>query len=261
MIHYILCLILVLITALGYSQTEPIDSPASLPKVEISIGKPIAFINNAVGFAFTKSKKWTSAKMKIPFADDEKNSTLYDGYDIGADNINRFDIRPINIDGKLYYLLLIGVNKIKRKEKNYDEFELDKLYRYEEVEFFVFTKDELKKLNLPTTKSNDIVNINLEFTYAGMFGMNKKLNLEKQIKNYVTDRVLDSTIDLDSTISYFQMVFIPTLIGGVKYLKFNRYYAYATKGTEPESFGNDDFRFQYFRISEADYRRFVANIK
>lgn len=231
------------------------------PNVEITIGKVVASIKNAYGFKLTSQNKWVSAKMRIPYENNDKNSTMYDAYDIGEDNINRFDIRPIKIQDSSYYLWLIGVNKIKRKEADYGSFEMDKLYRYEEVEFFVFTKDELLKLRNNNKPFNALTTINLNFTYAGMFGMNKKLNLEQRINDYVADRVLDSTVDIDSTQSYLQFVFVPTVIKGLKYYKFNRYYAYSRKDEEPVSFGIDDFTNQYFRVSESEFKSFTSFIK
>ena len=150
-------LIILLICHFNIFSQERINKP--LPTIDSEIKGELT---KSIGWMINPEGQWISRPNKIPsFLENEYMSLIdYGHWGLGTDNFISYQFREVKINNKSYEIL------IKKYRDGYYKYpEIQKGWKNEQsVMFYVFDKNELKKLDAITDNSINLIKINILYS-------------------------------------------------------------------------------------------------
>lgn len=145
-------------------------------------------LNKSIGWMLNPESQWVSRTNRIPSFIENRYKTLidyeYDG--LGVDNFITYEIRDINIEDSIYLIL------IKKYKDGYYKYPSIKegWLNYTSVDFYVFDKKELSKINTITNDSINLIKINVLYSNTITWIDNETYisDIEKSISKQIDEK-------------------------------------------------------------------------
>ncbi len=185
---FLIQIALLLITLNLYSQQRV---NKKLPKIGTQI---IGQLTSAMGWVYNPEGQWVSRPNRIPVYIENKDAILidYEKNSLGIDNFISYELRPIKIDDRNYFIFLR-----KYKTGFYEFSKIEKGWlNYKTADFYVFDSVQFSKINSINLNKEAI--INLYTIYWGSIDIINELNLLSDIEKEIIKQ-LDKSNEYNGT--------------------------------------------------------------
>jgi hypothetical protein len=178
-------LILTLLISLSFSHLfsqDRVNKPIPIISTKIN-----SQLNKSTGWTLNPEGQWVSRLNRIPAFIENEFKTLidYEVYGLGIDNFISYQIRDVKIQDSTYAIL------IKKFKDGYYRYETIKegWTAYNSVEYYVFKKHELKKLDSIKVDSINLIKIDIQYTNRISWIKNETyiLDIQKDIVKQIED--------------------------------------------------------------------------